>query len=301
MDLVALLLTAPLLAEARNLLTRPRGAAEACVAVPARGWDRPLEALSRFALVVRDADEPCAGHCVNSGERGKGAAVAEALRRLECPRIALFDSDVWAAPADAARLAALAGDDGVATSYRLVEGRGLLGAALAAASDVGFLLMAFRRFIWGGAVAGRREVLLAIYAGVEGALSDDMHATAAARRLGVPIRFAYLPLASEQPARSWRDAARWLARQFAMAYRYGGAAERAGLYATALWLLALLAHPPALAAYAAVAAARRLAVLGRLDPLYLPAVPLGLAMAAAAMLAAPLVKRAEWRGRHVEL
>lgn len=88
-----------------------------------RGHDEPLSQTSRYAVVVRDADDDCReAACVKTPAAGKAAAVEYAVDNAQCEYMALFESDVYFTPADAERLAAAAGHDGVATSHRLVVG-----------------------------------------------------------------------------------------------------------------------------------------------------------------------------------
>lgn len=273
-----------------------------CVYIPARGYDEPLIQTSRFALVVRDADDDCReANCVKTPAKGKAAAVEYAVNNARCEYVALFDSDLYFTPADAESLAAAAGRDGVATSYRLVVGRGFWGWVAAAASDFGYVLMGLYRFVWGGAVAGRRDVLARVMQGVSRAVSDDMFATARAKALRIPIRFVYLKLISPQQADSPRPLFNWLLRQYAMAARLGPLAVKIGLAATAIWLATWAIYPQTLLIYAAASYIRRKALGAPAPPIYIPAIAVAYLFTLAAMALAFFTREVEWRGRRIRL
>lgn len=299
----AWLLALPLLAEVRNYVGagRRRCGAEVEVYVPARGVDPALRETSRLAVVLRDFDDVCVEErCVKLGTRGKAAAVEYAVENSRGEYVAIFDSDVYFTEREVEALACAAGD-GVATGYRVVKCVDFASCLAAAVSDFGFLYMAWRRFIWGGAVAGRRETLRRLYAGVSRHISDDMYATALARRLGVPVRFVPVALFSDPPARTAAGAARWAFRQYALAYRGGDLSTKLGVLAAAAWLVALHFSPPALVALYAVFLARRAALGGARLLLYAAALPIAALLTAAAAASAPFVRKVRWRDRVVEL
>ena len=298
-----LVVAAPLLAELRNLRRPPRSRLDGKlrVYIPARGFDEPLAVTARHAVVVRDRDEECVErNCLRVDTVGKAAAVEGALRASDCEYAALFDSDVYFTPLDAASLAEAAGD-GVATSYRLLYGRGFWGWVAAAASDVGFTLMGLSRFIWGGAVAGRADTLRAIYSGASRALSDDMYATRAAKRLGVPIRFLYLRLVGPAPAETPRGVFKRLVRQFAIASRQGPLLVKVGVALLAGWLALWAAYPYMFLVSALAGYLRRLALRAPCPPVYIPAAMLAPLFILAAAVSSFLIKEVEWRGARFKL
>ena len=296
-----LLVAAPLLAEVRNI-RRVRARVPTCVYIPARGRDEPLSHTSRYAVVVRDPDDDCReAACVKTPAAGKAAAVEYAVNNARCEYVALFDSDVYFTPEDAERLAAAAGSDGVATSYRVVVGRSFWGWVAAAASDFGYVLMGLYRFVWGGAFAGRRDVLAKVVQGASGAVSDDMYATARAKALRVPIRFTYLKLISPPPADSPRPLFKWLLRQYATAAKLGPPAVKIGLAATAMWLATWAIYPQTLLIYAAAGYIRRKALGAPAPPIYIPAAVVAYLYTLAATALAFFTKEVEWRGRKIKL
>jgi hypothetical protein len=296
-----LLIIAPLLAEIRNV-KKLAGRSPTCVYIPARGREQPLSHTSRYAVVVRDADDECAeDNCIKVPTTGKSAAVEYIVNNANCEYVAIFDSDVYFTPTDAERLAAAAGRDGVATSYRLVVGRGFWGWVAAAASDFGFVMMALYRFVWGGAVAGRKETLARVMRGVSNAVSDDMYATARAKALGVPIRFIYLRLISPPPADTPRTVFKWIQRQYAMAARLGPPTVKVGLAALAIWLATWALYPHTLLIYAVAGYMRRKALGVPATPLYIPAAAVAYAYTLAAVVLGFFTREVEWRGRVVKL
>jgi hypothetical protein len=271
-----LLIVAPLLAEIRNV-KKLAGRSPTCVYIPARGREQPLSHTSRYAVVVRDADDECAeDNCIKVPTTGKSAAVEYIVNSANCEYVAIFDSDVYFTPTDAERLAA-------------------------AASDFGFVMMALYRFVWGGAVAGRKETLARVMRGVSNAVSDDMYATARAKALGVPIRFIYLRLISPPPADSPRTVFKWIQRQYAMAARLGPPAVKVGLAALAIWLATWVLYPHALLIYAVAGYIRRKALGVPATPLYIPAAAVAYAYTLAAVVLGFLTREVEWRGRVVKL
>ncbi len=296
-----LLVAVPLFAEIRNA-RRIRGSVPTCIYVPARGYDEPLARTAGYAVVVRDFDDECReATCVKAPASGKGAAVEYAVTVADCEHVALFDSDVYFTPDDAAQLAAAAGDDGVATSYRFVVGRRFWEWVAAAASDFGFVFMGLGRYIWGGAVAGRRDVLMKVLMGASNAVSDDMYATARARSLGVPIRFKYLRLISPPPAGDPRSVFKWLLRQYAIGAKLGPTVVKLGLAAVAAWLAAWAFYPHVLLMYATAGYIRRKALGVPVTPLYIPAAAVAYAYTLAAIVLGFLAEEVEWRGRKIRL
>jgi hypothetical protein len=296
-----LLVAAPLLAEIRNV-KKPPGQIPTCVYIPARGRDEPLSRTSKYAVVVRDADDECIeAACVKISTVGKGAAVEYAVNSAKCEHLAIFDSDVYFTPVDAERLAAAAGRDGVATSYRLIVGRGFWEWVAAAASDFGFVLMGLHRFLWGGAVAGRKEILAKVMRGISSAISDDMYATARARALDVPIRFIYLKLISPPPADRPLPIFKWLLRQYAIAARLGPPTVKIGLAAAAIWLVTWAIYPQTLLIYAIAGYARRKALGAPVTPIYVPAAAVAYVYTLAAITLGFFTREVEWRGRIIRL
>jgi hypothetical protein len=171
----------------------------------------------------------------------------------------------------------------------------------AAASDFGFVMMALYRFVWGGAVAGRKETLARVMRGVSNAVSDDMYATARAKALGVPIRFIYLRLISPPPADTPRTVFKWIQRQYAMAARLGPPTVKVGLAALAIWLATWALYPHTLLIYAVAGYMRRKALGVPATPLYIPAAAVAYAYTLAAVVLGFFTREVEWRGRVVKL
>ena len=297
------LLTLPLLFEIRNWLAprRVKCGVEPQIYIPARGEDEALKKTAEYAVVLRDADDVCREpSCLLLKTTGKSAALEYAVSKSTAEYIALFDSDVYFTKEDAEALACAAGD-GVATAYRVVKCRDFSTCLAAAVSDFGFLYMSWRRFIWGGAVGGRREVLARVYRGVSSHVSDDIYATERARELGVAIKYVHVAPRSDPPGRGALENIRWAFRQYAIAYRQGGLWTKLGILATAAWLATVLAHPKALAILYLWTLARRV-VLREGSYLHYAAAALpAFVITAAATAASPFIKKIKWRDRSLEL
>lgn len=250
----------------------PQSCESVDVIVPLKGAPQGLEenlsaivgqrtaARPRYIFVVDDEGDPAYslaskfGEVVVAGRRddvpGKSWALARALERVSGDCVVLADDDIRPGPQWLESLTAPLSTYEASTTYRWYVGRGLCTRARAAVSNTAFTAMQHpkSRFLWGGSMALRREV---VHKGglperLPRYISDDYAVYETVRELAGRIWFSKAAIApTPDPECRWKDMFKWAVRQILMVKWYSRRGWIAGLVIYTLGFVFGIAVPTA--------------------------------------------------------
>lgn len=237
-----------------------------CVVIPMRGvypWtEENLRAITaqrvgaevEYLFVVDSPEDPAYSLAqkygrvlLNEGE-GKSAALATALKAVDCECVVFADDDIRPGPQWLEALTSPLWRYTAATTYRWYLGRGLCHKVRLAISNTGFPAMMDKRsrFVWGGSTAFRKEFAdkVKLAERLPKYVSDDYAVYSAIKEVGGTIWFARSAIApTPDPQCGVREAFWWGVRQILMVKWHAPAGWYAGLFIYTLGFLLSVALP----------------------------------------------------------